>query len=41
MLNNFFFFCTKSLRLWDNVEKYGGAREATKDDVMWLMHFAY
>jgi hypothetical protein len=28
-------FFRKSCRLWDNVEKYGGARVATNDDTIW------
>jgi hypothetical protein len=28
-----FFFFRKSCRLWDNVEKYGGAREAGNDNM--------
>ena len=31
----------KSCRLWDNVEKYGGARGATNDIIIWLIRFAY
>ena len=27
------FFFRKSCRLWDNVEKYGTARQATDDDI--------
>jgi len=33
--SNFFFFC-KSCHVWDNVEKYGSAREATGDSVCTL-----
>jgi hypothetical protein len=33
-------FLRKSCRLWDNVEKYGGAREATDDNITWRMRFA-
>jgi hypothetical protein len=33
--NNFFF--RKSCRLWDNVEKYGRARQARDDDIIWRM----
>jgi len=35
---NYFFFW-KSCRLWDNVEKYGTATQAT-DDIIWRMRFA-
>ena len=38
MFNNL--FLRKSYRLWDNVEKYGGAREATDDDRIRRMRFA-
>jgi hypothetical protein len=34
------FFPRKSYRLWDNVEKYGTARQATEENVIWLMRFA-
>jgi hypothetical protein len=30
----------KSSYLWGNVEKYGKAREATKDNAIWRMRFA-
>jgi hypothetical protein len=30
----------KLCRLWSNVEKYGGARHATDDNIIKLMHFA-
>jgi hypothetical protein len=33
MFNNFFF--RKSWRLWDNVEKYGGAGRTTNDVTIW------
>ena len=33
-------FLRKSCRLWDNVEKYGGAREAAGDSMIWRMRFA-
>jgi hypothetical protein len=36
--NNFRF--RKSCRLWDNVEKYGGAREATNDIIVWRIRVA-
>jgi hypothetical protein len=32
-------FFRKSRRLWDNVEKYGGDRGATKDVKTWRIHF--
>jgi hypothetical protein len=35
------FFLWKSCRLWDNVEKCGGAREATYDLTTWRIWFAY
>ena len=38
MHSNFFFW--KSCHVWDNVEKYGSAREATIDNVIWCLHFA-
>jgi hypothetical protein len=38
MISNFFF--RKPCRLWDNVEKYGKAREATDDDTIWCVRFA-
>ena len=31
----------KSCGLWDNVEKYGGARETTDDNIIWRNRFAY
>jgi hypothetical protein len=30
----------KLCHCWDNVEKYGTARHATDDNIIWLMHFA-
>jgi hypothetical protein len=33
-------FFQKSCRLWDNVEKYGRARQATDDNIIWRMRFA-
>ena len=33
-------FSRKSCRLWDNVEKYGGARGATNDVTTWLIRVA-
>jgi hypothetical protein len=27
--------------LWDNVEEYGTVRQATDDNIIWLMRFAY
>ena len=38
MFSNFFF--RKWCRLWDNVEKYGGARGATKDVTTWRIRVA-
>jgi hypothetical protein len=35
-----FFFPRKSFHLWDNVEKYGTARQATGDNITWRMRFA-
>jgi hypothetical protein len=37
MFNNFFW---KSYHLWNNVEKYGRARQATDDNIIWCMCFA-
>ena len=37
MFSNFFW---KSCRLWDNVGRYGRARETTDDDITWRMRFA-
>jgi hypothetical protein len=37
MFNNFF---PRIVPLLDNVEKYGVARQATDDSVVWLMCFA-
>jgi hypothetical protein len=34
-------FFRKSRRLWNNVEKYGGAREATNDNIIRRMRFAF
>ena len=34
------FFSLKSCRLWDNVEKYGRARQATDDNIIRRMWFA-
>ena len=34
------FFLQKFYHLWYNVEKYGRARQATDDDIMWVMNFA-
>jgi hypothetical protein len=34
IINNFFH---KSCRLWDNVEKYGTARQATDENMIWHM----
>jgi hypothetical protein len=36
MINNFF---QKSCRLWDSVEKYGRARQATNDNIKRRMQF--
>jgi len=33
MFSNFFW---KSCGLWDNVEKYGRARQATGDNIIWF-----
>jgi hypothetical protein len=38
MFNNFFFF-RKSCRLWDNVEKYGTARQYTDGNIIRRMRF--
>jgi hypothetical protein len=38
IFNNFFF--RKSCRLWDNIEKYGRAREVTDDNTIRRMRFA-
>jgi hypothetical protein len=38
VFNNFFF--RKSCRLWDNVQKYGTARQATYGNITWRMRFA-
>ena len=38
IFNKFFFF-RKSCRLWDNVEKYGVARDATDDNIIQHMRF--
>ena len=35
-----FFFFRKSCRLWDNVEKYGRARQAKYDNIIRRMRFA-
>jgi hypothetical protein len=37
MSNNFF---QNPCRLWDNMEKYGTARQATDDNTIWRMRFA-
>jgi hypothetical protein len=34
------FFSRKSCRLWDKVEKYGGAREAADDSIIRRMRIA-
>jgi len=39
VFSNFFFWT--SCRLWDNVEDYGTARQATDGNVMWHMCFAF
>jgi hypothetical protein len=39
VFNNFFFFFRKSYRLWDNVEKYSTAKEATGDTIIRRMRF--
>jgi hypothetical protein len=33
-------FFQKSYHLWDNVEKYGTARQSTDDNIIWCMCFA-
>jgi hypothetical protein len=33
-------FFQKLCHLWDNVKKYGGARETTDDNIIWCMCFA-
>jgi hypothetical protein len=33
-------FPQKQCHLWDNVEKYSTARQATDDNTIWCMHFA-
>jgi hypothetical protein len=38
MFSNFFF--RVSCRLWDNVQKYGRARQTTNDNIIWRMRFA-
>ena len=40
MFNNFFFF-RKPYRLWDNVEKYSRAGQATNDNIIWRIRIAY
>jgi hypothetical protein len=35
-----YIFSRKSCRLWDNVEKYGTAIQATDDNIIWRMRFA-
>ena len=40
IFSNFFFFFWKSFCLWNNVEKYGTAGQATDDNMIWHMHFA-
>jgi hypothetical protein len=35
------FFPRKSCRLWDNMEKYGTARQATDDNIILRMRFAW
>jgi hypothetical protein len=40
MFNNFFFFSRKSYRLWDNVGKYGTARQATDHNIKWRTRIA-
>jgi len=36
-----FFFLQKFCHLWDNVEKYGRARNATDDNIIWHMCFPF
>ena len=38
IFNNFFF--RQSCRFWDNVGKYGTARHATDDNIIWWIRFA-
>jgi hypothetical protein len=38
MFHNFY---KKSCRLWDNIEQWGGAWEATDDNIVLRMRFAY
>jgi hypothetical protein len=38
MFNNFLLW--KTCCLWDDVEKYGTARQATDDNIVWHMRFA-
>ena len=40
ILCSIIFFFRKSHRLWDNVEKYGGARGATNDVTIWRIRVA-
>jgi hypothetical protein len=40
ILYSIVFFFRKSCRLWDNVEKYGTARQATDDNIIRRMRFA-
>jgi len=35
----FFFFFSKIVPLWDNVEKCGKARQGTDDSIIWRMRF--
>jgi len=37
MFDNFF---ETSQDIWDNVEKYGTARQVTDDNIIWHIHFA-
>jgi transposase len=41
MLNNIFFPHRKSCRLWNNVEKYGKAKQATNDHIIRRVRFEY
>jgi len=41
MYNILFFFFLKSCRLWDKVETYGTAGQATGDNIIRRMRFPY
>jgi hypothetical protein len=40
ILRSMFFFFLKSCRLWENVEKYGTAGQATGDNILRRMRIA-